>query len=49
MHYKYSTMLNTTFITMMFGAGMPILFPIAAATLVVFYCLENYKFYWTYK
>jgi len=42
-------MLNTTFITMMFGAGMPILFPIAAATFIVFYAIENYKFYWVYK
>jgi len=49
MHYKYSAMLNTTFITMMFGAGIPILFPIAGATFMVLYMLENYKFYWTYK
>lgn len=49
MHYKYSAMLNTTFITMMYGAGLPILFPIAAAQLIVFYVLENYKFYWSYR
>lgn len=49
MHYKYSAMLNTTFVTMLFGAGMPILFPIAAATFIFFYMIENYKFYWVYK
>jgi len=49
MHYKYSTLLNTTFVTMLFGAGMPLLFPVAAATFMVFYMIENYKFYWAYK
>jgi hypothetical protein len=29
-HFKYSGMLNIMFITMMYGLGMPILFPIAA-------------------
>jgi len=34
---------------MMYGGGMPILFPIAAAQLIVFYILENYKFFYTYQ
>jgi len=29
-HAKYSNVLNITYITMMYGLGMPILFPIAA-------------------
>ena len=29
-HFKYSGMLNIAFITLMYGMGMPILFPIAA-------------------
>lgn len=29
-HFKYSGLLNITFITMMYGVGMPILFPLAA-------------------
>jgi hypothetical protein len=49
MHYKYSTMLNTTFVTMMYGGGLPILFPIAACQFFVFYILENYKFYYVYQ
>jgi len=28
-HYKYSLLLNSAFVTMMYGLGMPILFPIA--------------------
>lgn len=49
MHYKYSAMLNTTFVTMMYGGGLPILFPIAAIQLIIFYMLENYKFYYVYQ
>lgn len=29
-HFKYSGILNIVYITMMYGVGMPILFPIAA-------------------
>lgn len=29
-HFKYSNILNITYITMMYGLGLPILFPIAA-------------------
>lgn len=28
-HYKYSAILNITFVTMMYGLGLPVLFPIA--------------------
>jgi len=31
-HFKYSGILNTMYITMMYGLGMPLLFPIAAFT-----------------
>jgi len=34
---------------MMFGTGMPILFPVAASSLLVLYCLENYMLYYIYK
>jgi len=29
-HFKYSTVLNVVYITMMYGVGMPLLFPLAA-------------------
>lgn len=28
-HFKYSSMLNISYITMMYGMGMPVLFPLA--------------------
>jgi len=34
---------------MMFGAGCPILFPIAAFSLLVLYLIENYMLYYVYK
>jgi hypothetical protein len=49
MHYKYSSIMNIVFITMMFGPGLPILFPIAAASLAVFFCLEKYMLYYVFK
>jgi hypothetical protein len=29
-HFRYSSLLNTAYIAMLYGLGMPILFPIAA-------------------
>jgi hypothetical protein len=49
MHYKYSSVMNIVFITMMFGAGLPVLFPIAAASLTVLFCLEKFMLYYIYK
>jgi len=49
MHYKYSSIMNIVYLTMMFGSGMPILFPIAMASLFVLYCLENYMLYYVFK
>jgi len=41
-HFKYSAILNTTYVTMMYGVGMPILFPIAALSYFVFWATERY-------
>lgn len=49
LHYRYSTILNVVFITMMFGAGMPILFPIAAMSLTCFFCLEKFMLYYVFQ
>ena len=40
-HFKYSYMLNVVFMTFMFGAGMPILFPIGLASFLIFYLVER--------
>ena len=41
MHFKYSTMLNVTFITMMYGVGVPVLYPIALVSFIVLYVVER--------
>lgn len=49
MHFKYSTILNTVFVTMMYGFGIPILFPICGITLIGIYIVEKGSFYYSYK
>lgn len=41
-HFKYSNILNIVFVTMMYGIGMPILFPIAAFNFFNQYVCERY-------
>lgn len=48
-HYKYSSILNITFVTMMYGVGIPILFPVAAASLFVLYCMEKLMIHYSYR
>jgi hypothetical protein len=40
-HFKYSGILNIVYITMMYGVGMPILFPIAAFNFINQYICER--------
>jgi len=40
-HFKYSGILNIVYITMMYGIGMPILFPIAAFNFINQYICER--------
>jgi len=49
MHYKYSGLMNVAFLALMFGPGIPELFPIAAASFIVLYCVENYMLYYVYR
>ncbi len=48
-HYKYSFIINIVFITFMFGAGIPILFPIALLSLFVFYVFERLLVAYSYR
>jgi len=48
-HYKYSTIINTLWITFMFGAGMPLLFPIALCQFVVIYIWERVLLTYSYR
>lgn len=49
MHFKYSTILNSIFVTFMFGFGIPILFPITAVTFFIIYVIEKASFYYSYR
>jgi hypothetical protein len=48
-HYKYSYILNVVFITFMFGAGLPILFPIALLSMIVLYLVESLCLVFSYR
>ncbi len=41
-HYKYSFIFNVVFMTFLFGAGLPILFPLAMCSLIVLYIMERF-------
>ena len=49
MHYKYSMILNITFVTMTFGVGMPVLFPIATLSFLFLYFVEKGMLYYGYR
>lgn len=40
-HFKYAGMLNVLYVTMMYGIGIPIMFPIAAFTYFILYSVER--------
>lgn len=41
-HFKYAGILNVTFVTMMYGLGLPILFPIALLSYFIYWAVERY-------
>ena len=45
-HFKYSDALNVTYVTLMYGLSMPILFPIAAITLKLQLLFEKVAIAW---
>ena len=49
MHFKYSMILNIIFITMMYGVGLPILFPYAVVSLITLYVIEKFMLYYGYR
>jgi hypothetical protein len=48
-HYKYSSILIISFVTMMYGIGIPILFPVAAASILVLYSMEKLMLAYSYR
>jgi len=49
MHFKYSGILNIVYVTLMYGIGLPYLFPTAVAALVILYISEKALLYYSYR
>ena len=49
LHTKYAQLLNVVFVAMMFGTGMPILFPLAFGYICVVYEMEKFMLINYYK
>jgi hypothetical protein len=49
MHFKYAAIMNICYVTLMYGFGMPILYPIAVYALVVLYLSEKALLYYSYR
>jgi len=41
-HYKYSGMLNIIYVTMLYGLGLPTLFPIAFVSFFIMWLTERW-------
>lgn len=48
MHFKYSNILTIVYMTMLYGFGMPILFPIALLSFMVLYGVEKTMLFYGY-
>jgi len=48
MHYKYSSILTISYITFMYGFGMPVLFPIAMLSFLILYFVERLMLFYSY-
>ena len=49
MHYKYSSLMTITFITFLYGFGIPVLFPIACFSFLVLYVVERMLLFYGYR
>ena len=49
MHFKYSAIMNTTFVTFMYGLSLPLLFPIALLHFTVLYVTERLTLTYYYR
>lgn len=49
MHFKYAGLLNIIFVTMTYGFGIPILFPIAACAILCLYLVEKTMLFYAYR
>ena len=49
MHFKYAHVQVIVFVTMLYGFGIPILFPIASLACLVLYIVEKIMIFYAYK
>lgn len=49
MQFKYSAIMTIVYITFMFGAGMPLLFPLAAGAFFTLYLLETLSLHYIHQ
>lgn len=49
MHFKYASIMNICYVTLMYGFGIPLLYPIAVYALVVLYVSEKALLYYSYR
>lgn len=42
-HVKYAEVLNVVFVTLMYGPGLPILYPIAVIHYFIYWCVARYS------
>lgn len=49
MQFKYSAIMTIVYITFMFGAGMPVLFPLASAAFFTLYLLETTSLHYIHQ
>ncbi len=48
-HFRFSTMMNTTFVCMMYGSALPILYPIGLVAFIVLHMIERMQICYFYK
>lgn len=48
-HYKYSGLLNVIYVTMLYGLGLPMLFPIAFLSFFIFWATEKWQLAYHYQ
>ena len=46
---RYSKIMTIIWVTMMYGAGLPILFPIALISIILIYMMDIYMLFYVYR
>ena len=48
-HFRYARVMNIIFVTMMYGVGLPILFPLACISFTIIYLTEIFMLFYVYR